>query len=148
MSLTAAIEVSPCETDARALRIKLRVTNPTDRRIAILNPDMGVPSAAARWLYSKDAYQTSLLISFGYLSMSVIDEAGKEVPREPIMSSATPALRPEIELEPGDSFEVVIPIGSFYQLESKKAYRVALDYGDQTLKVSAQTRVTVPGNNQ
>jgi hypothetical protein len=144
MSLTAAIEVYPGETDTGTLRIKLRVTNPSDRRIAILNPDMGVPSAAARWPYSQEAYQTALLISFGYLSMSVIDEAGKEVPREPIMSSATPALRPEIELEPADSFAVVIPIGTFYQLESKKAYRVAIEYGDQKLKVSARTRIIVP----
>jgi len=144
MSLTAAIEVSPGETDARALRIKLRVTNPSDRRIAILNPDMGVPSAAAKWPYSKEAYQTSLLISFGYLSMSVTDEAGKVVPREPIMSSATPALRPPIELGPGDSFEVAIPIGNFYQLESKKAYRVAIEYSNQNLKVLARTRVIVP----
>jgi hypothetical protein len=144
MSLTAAIEVAPGETDARALRIKLRITNPSDRRISILNPDMGVPSAAARWPYSKEAYQTSLLISFGYLAMSVTDEAGKEVPREPIMSSATPALRPPIELGPGDSFAVAIPIGNFYQLESGKAYRVALEYGDQDLKASVRTRVTVP----
>ena len=144
MSLTAAIEVAPGETDARALRIKLRITNPSDRRISILNHDMGVPSAAARWPYSKEAYQTSLLISFGYLAMSVTDEAGKEVPREPIMSSATPALRPPIELGPGDSFAVAIPIGNFYQLESGKAYRVALEYGDQDLKASVRTRVTVP----
>lgn len=144
MALTASIEVSAGETDARALWIKLRITNPSDHRIAILNPDMGVPSAAARWPYSKETYQTSLLISFGYLSMSVTDEAGKEVLREPIMSSATPALRPPIELGPGDSFAVAIPIGSFYQLESKKAYRVAIEYGDQRLKVSARTCVIVP----
>ena len=144
MSLTAAIEVSSGQTDARALRVKLRITNPADRRIAILNPDMGVPSHAMNWPYSKEVYQTSLLISFGYLSMSVTDEAGKELPRQAIMTSATPALRPQLELGPGDSFEVAIPIDSFYQLESKRAYRVALEYGNQDLKVSAQTRVTVP----
>lgn len=144
MSLTAAIEVSAGETDARSLRVKLRITNLADCRIAILNPDMGVPSPAMNWPYSKEVYQTFLLISFGYLSMSVTDEAGKELPRQAFLVSATPALRPEIELGPGDSFEVAIPIGSFYQLESKKAYRVAIEYGDQKLKVSARTRVIVP----
>jgi hypothetical protein len=144
MWLTAAIEVSAGQADARAGRVKLRITNPTDRSIAILNPDMGVPSPAMNWPYSKEAYQTFLLMSFGYLSMSVTDEAGREPPRQEILMSATPALRPPIELGPGDSVDVVIPIGSFYQLESKKAYRVALEYGDQTLKVSAQTRVIVP----
>jgi hypothetical protein len=144
MSLTAAIEVPTGQTDARALRVKLRIANPTGHRVAILNPDMGVPSPAMNWPLSKEIYQTCLLISFGYLSMSVTDEAGKELPRQSIMTSATPALRPPLELGPGDSFEVAIPIGSFYQLESKKAYRVAIEYGDQKLKVSARTRVIVP----
>ena len=144
MSLTAAIEVSADQTDARALRVKLRITNPADRRIAILNPDMGVPSPAMNWPFSKEVYQTSLLISFGYLSMSVTDEAGKELPRQAILTSATPALRPQLELGPGDSLEVAIPIGNFYQLASERPFLVALEYGDQTLKVTAQTRVTVP----
>jgi hypothetical protein len=144
MPLTAAIEVPTGQTDARALRVILRITNPTGPRIAILNPDMGVPSSAMNWPFSNEVYQTALLISFGYLSMAVTDEAGNEVPREAIMTSATPALRPKLELGPGDSFEVAIPIGNFYQLESGKAYRVALEYGEQNLKVSARTRVIVP----
>lgn len=96
------------------------------------------------WPFSKEVYQTFLLLSFGYLSVSVTDEAGKELSRKRIDTSVTPALRPRLELEPGDSFEVAIPIGSFYQLESKRTYRVALEYGDQTMKVSAETRVIVP----
>jgi hypothetical protein len=144
MSLTAAVEVPPGQTDARALRVTLRITNPAGPRVAILNPDMGVPSRAVSWPFSNEVYRTALLISFGYLSMSVTDEAGNEVPREPIMTSATPALRPPLELGPGDSFEVTIPIGTFYQLESRRAYQVALEYGDQKLKVSARTRVIAP----
>lgn len=144
MPLTTAIEVSTGQPDARALRVKLRITNPAGGRISILNPDMGVPSPAMNWPFSKEAYQIFLLISFGYLSISVTDEAGKELLRKAILASATPALRPQLELGPGDSFEVAIPIDSFYQLESKKSYRVALEYGREELKVSAQTRVTVP----
>jgi hypothetical protein len=138
------MEVPAGQTDARALEAKLRIINPTDRRIAILNPDMGVPSPTMNWPYSKDVYQTSLLISFGYLSMSVTDEAGEELQQQAIQTWATPALRPPLDLEPGDSFEVAIPIGNFYQLESGKAYRVALTYGDQDQKISAGTRVIVP----
>jgi len=144
MSLTAAIEVSTDRIDARALGVKLRITNPADRRIAILNPDMGVPSPALNWPYSKEVYQTCLLISFGYLSMSVTEEAGEELPREAIMTSAVPALRPPLELGPGDSFEVAIPLGDFYRLMSGTAYWVALTYGDRSLKVSSRTRVIVP----
>jgi hypothetical protein len=127
------------------LRVKLQIIDSTDRKIAILNADMGVPSAAMKWPYSNEVYQTFLLISFGYLSMLVTDAAGKELPQQTVTAmSATPALRPPIELGPGDSLEVTIPLGSFYQLESRKSYRVAIEYGDPKLKVSAQTHIIVP----
>jgi len=144
MPLTAAIEVSAAQTDVRALRVTLRITNLASTRVTILNPDMGIPSPDMNWPHSREVYQTFLLMSFGYLSMLVTDEARRELPQLVIPTSATPALRPPLELGPGDSFEVAIPIGSFYQLESKKAYRVAIEYGDQKLKVSAATRVIVP----
>lgn len=144
MSLAAAIEVSDRHTDAPALQVRLRITNPEDRKVTILNPDMGVPSPALNWPESNDVYQTFLLTSFGFLSMTVTDEAGNELPLRTFPISATPALRPPVELAPGDSLELVIPVGSFYQLEAKKSYRVAIEYGDHALKVSAGTRFTVP----
>ena len=144
MSLTAAIDVPRGQTDARAFTITLRIGNPTDHSITILNPDMGVPSSALQWPYSKEAYQVWLLMSFRYLSISVTDEAGKELPRHELTMSATPALRPPVELKTGESLEITIPLGTFYELEPKNAYRVALEYGDPTLRVSAQSRVVVP----
>jgi len=144
MSLTAAIEVPAGQPDARALVAKLRITNPSSHKITILNPDMGVPSPDMNWPYSKAVYQIFLLMSFGYLSMSVTDEAGKELPQLVIPTSATPVLRPPIQLGPGDSFEVSIPIGTFYELEPKKAYRMAVEYGDQKPKISARGRWIVP----
>jgi hypothetical protein len=144
MPLIAAIEVSTAQPDSPALRVKLRITNPAGGRVAIHNPDMGVPSPAMNWPFSREVYQTFLLMSFGYLSILVTDEAGRELPRQTIATSATPALKPRLNLGPGDSFEVPIPLDSFYQLQSRTAYRVAIQYGDQDLKVSAETRVTVP----
>ena len=141
MSLTAAIEVSADQTD---VRVTLRITNPASPSVTILNPDMGIPSPDMNWPYSREVYQTFLLMSFGYLSMLVTDEAGRELPQLVIPTSATPALRPPLELGPGDSLEVTIPIGSFYQLELRKTYWVALTYGEQHLKVSARTRIIVP----
>lgn len=142
--LTAIIEVPAGQTEEAAFVVTLRITNHASSRIAVLNPDMGVPAPTMNWPYSNETYQTSLLMSFHYLAMSVTDEAGRELPQQLIQTWATPVLRMKIELEEGDSFKLSIPIGNFYQLESGKAYWVALDYGDQTLKVSARTRVTVP----
>jgi len=144
MALTATIEVPAGQTDPATFVVTLRITNRTGSNIAILNPDMGVPSPAMNWPDSDKTYQTSLLMSFHYLSMSVTDDAGQELPQQISEAWATPILWPKLELAPGDSFELASPIGSFYQLESGRAYWVALEYGDQDLKVSARTRLTAP----
>ena len=144
MPLTTVIEVNPGPPDASGLRVMLRVTNSASGAITILNPDMGIPAAAMRWPYSQAMYQTFLLLSFGFLSMSVTDSAGAELPRQTIATSATPALRPPLVLMEGDSFDIDVPIGSFYRLAPGNIYQVALEYGDKALRVSARTQVVVP----
>src|SRR5215217_2061524 len=141
MLLTADIEVPAGQTDSVTFRVILRIMNQTDRTIAILNSDMGVPSSSMNWPYSNEIYQTSLLISFGYLSISVTNEMGKELPQQAIETWATPVLQPNIEIRPGDSFELVIPIGSFYQLATGRIYLVLIEYGEQDLKVVARANV-------
>jgi hypothetical protein len=144
MPLTATIEVPGEQADAKALRVTLRIANQGEERISILNPDMGVPMPNMDWPWSNETYQTSMLISYGFLSISVTDEEGNEVPQDAIQTWATPVLRPRIELEPGDSFDVTIPISDFYKLASGQSYWAALTYGDKDLKVSARTLVQTP----
>lgn len=122
----------------------LRITNQSDERIVVFNPDVGIPAPTMNWPSANDACQTSISISFGYLSISVTDETGQELPQQAIQTWATPVIQPKLELTPGESFEMAIRIDSFYRLESGRAYWVAIEYGDQELKVSARTRVTVP----
>jgi hypothetical protein len=142
--LRATIEVPAGQTDVGTFRIRLRITNQSNQRIAILNPDMGVPSPAMNWHSSNEAYQTSLLLSYGHLSMSVSDAMGKGLAQQAMPTWATPVLLPKLELEPGGSFELEIPIGSFYQLTSGEKYGVAIEYGDQDQKVQARASVTAP----
>jgi hypothetical protein len=111
----------------------LRITNQSDERIVVFNPDVGIPAPTMNWPSSNDAYQ-----------ISVTDETGQELPQQAIQTWATPVIQPKLELTPDESFEMAIPIDSFYRLESGRAYWVAIEYGDQDLKVSARTRVTVP----
>ena len=144
MSLTAGIEVPPHQTAARAFAVTLRITNPTRRPIAILNPDLGVPSAEMRWRRSQDVYRAAMLISFGFLSLSVTGEAGRAVKQQAIPTWATPVLRPPVELGPRQSLAVDIPLGAFFRLRSGKTYRVAITYGDRGRQVSAQGRVSIP----
>ncbi|MDQ3930116.1 MAG: hypothetical protein M3328_13335 [Chloroflexota bacterium] len=144
MPLTATIEVPGDQADAKALRVILRVTNQGEDKVAVLNPDMGVPMPNMDWPWSVETYRTSLLLSYGFLSISVTDEAGNEVPQDAIQTWVTPVLQPNIELEQGDSFDVPVPIGDFYHLESGKSYDVDLTYGHRDLKVSARSRLTIP----
>ncbi len=144
MPLTAAIEVPAGQTDAKAMQIRLRVSNPGHGSVSILNPDMGVPSPSMNFPYSNEVYQFAMLISFSFVEMSVTDEAGEEVPQDAIATWATPALRPRLELDRGDSFDLAIPIGVFYQLTPKTKYAVSVTYGDKELKVSAEGRINVP----
>lgn len=119
--------------------MKLHIRNTAGNKIIILNPDMGIPSPGMNWPYSKEVYQTFLLLSYGFMSISLINESGQDIPRLDIPIAITPALRPPIELEPNDSFSITIPISNFYQLKSGERYHVAIVYGDQNLKISAQT---------
>lgn len=142
--LTATVEVPTGQTDTAELRITLRITNQSDHTVRVLNPDMGIPAPTMKWPCSHETYQTSMLLSYGYLSISVIDETDRELPQQAIQAWATPVLRPKIELERGDSFELPIPIGRFYRLTSGRTYHVVLEYGDQDLKVVTRTSVTAP----
>jgi hypothetical protein len=85
-----------------------------------------------------------MLISFGFLSLSVTDEAGRAARQEAIPTWATPVLRPPVELGPGQSLAVAIPLGAFFRLRSGKTYRVAITYGDRSLQVSTQQPVPIP----
>jgi hypothetical protein len=142
--LTAIVEVPAGQTNTVEYRLILRVTNQSDSPVSILNPDMGLPAPATKWPWSNETYRTSILMSFGYLSISVTDETSKELPQQVIQTWATPVLRPKIELGRGESFELPVPIGSFYQLESGRTYLVVLEYGDQALKVLTRTSFTAP----
>lgn len=131
-------------SQARAFTVTLRITNPTGRAIAILNPDMGVPSAEMHWPHSQDVYRAAMLISFGFLSLSVADEAGRAVRQEAIPTWATPVLQPPFELLPDQSLALAIPLGAFFRLRSGKTCGVAITYGDRSLQVSAQKPVSIP----
>jgi hypothetical protein len=141
--LVAIIEVPVRQTGA-ALAAILRVTNRSDESVTVFNPDLGSPQADANWPYTEEVYRTSLLLSYGYIELSSTDEAGKELPRNAIETWVTPVSRPRLELAPGESFEVPIPVGAFYRLEPGRKYDIAVRYGDGDRKVSAMgtARVT------
>ena len=95
------------------------------------------------WPYSHATYQTAMLLSFSFLAITVMEQHGQEVAQQPIATWATPALMPKIQLAPGQSIEVAIPIGELYSLRSGRTYEVTVVYGDEELKVRAHALVRV-----
>jgi hypothetical protein len=136
--LTASIDPRTAGADHVAT---LRITNTSDSTLALVNPDMGQPSPEMNWPYSIETYRAALLMSYGYLAVSLAEESGAEVPREPIETWATPILRAPVSLAPGESVEVPIPIGRFFPLEPGGRYLVSAEYGDAALRVGAEAIV-------
>jgi hypothetical protein len=141
--LAATIETPAGREGGGTLDLVLRITNTGENSIALLNPDIGVPSPEMKWPYSKEMYRTSMLISYGYLSISITDANGEEIPQRSISTWATPVLQPKLELAPGRSIELMIPIGELYALEPGCEYEVAIEYGDRESRVAARARIPI-----
>lgn len=143
-SLTATVEPLTGDRQTDELAVDLRIVNVSDSTVEVLNPDVGRPSPQMNWPWSIETYRASLLMSYGYLAVSVSDESGEHVDKEPVETWATPVLRPRLALSPGDSFDVLIPVGRFFPLSPGGKYRVSVQYGDDALKVRAEGIVDVP----
>jgi hypothetical protein len=145
--LRATVEPPAAGGEPDELAVTLRITNASDAAVAVLNPDVGRPSPQMRWPWSVEAYRAALLMSYGYLAVSVTGAAGEPVDRQPVETWATPVLRPRVALAPGDALEVPIPVGRFFPLAPGGTYRLSVDYGDDALKVHADGAVDVPGDD-
>lgn len=126
--VTATIE--PAADPIGEFPIALRIANHTDQPIEVLNPDLGRPAESADWAYSVQAYRAALMVSFGFLTLSVHDDSGNEIEQEPVTTWSTPLVPPPVSIVPGGSLRVVIPIGPFFMLQPETIYRINLHYGD------------------
>lgn len=140
----AQLDVPAGQTDLRGFSVELRITNPTPQAVSILNPDMGVPSPEMNWPMSQEVYRAAMLVSFGYLTMTLTDSAGGVRPQEAVATWATPVLQPPLVLAPGQAVELAIPVGAFYRLESGQRYVLAVEYGEAGSRVAATGALVAP----
>ncbi len=96
-----------------------------------------------KWPYSLETYRASLLMSYGYLTVSVTDEDGEPVEKQPVETWVTPILNSPVTLAPGETLDVPIPLGPFFTLVPGRTYRVSAEYGDNALKVSGEGTLAV-----
>jgi hypothetical protein len=139
--LAATIEPAADGGPEGELPIVLRIVNGSGEPVELANPDMGQPSPQMGWPFSIEAYRASLLISYGYLSVSLIDEWGEEVEPDRVETWATPAMRPPITLAPGESIELIIPVARLFPVSAGTRYRVLVEYGDGAQKVRAERTI-------
>jgi hypothetical protein len=125
-----------------AVALVLHVVNESGAPAEVLNPDLGRPSPQMKWPFSDETYRASLLMSYGYLRVSVIDENGEELEKEPVETFATPALRSPLVLAPGEAVDVVIPLGDFFSLSPGGRYSASVEYG-AGVKVRAECSVAL-----
>jgi len=123
--------------------VALRITNGSGAPVEVLNPDLGRPSPEMNWPYSLETYRASLLMSYAYLTVSVTDEQGQPVEKQPVETWVTPILNSPVALAPGESLDVPIPLGPFFTLAPGSTYRVSAEYGDPALKISGEGALTV-----
>jgi hypothetical protein len=139
--LSARLDVVGGREEPPGLTLLLQVTNRSAAPVSVINPDLGSPPADMSWPASPEIYRASLLLSYGYLAMSVVGDGGRELPLEMIETWVTPIRKPPLELQPGESLGLTVPIGRFFRLESGRAYEVGVQFGEAGRRVEARTRV-------
>jgi hypothetical protein len=144
-SLVATVEQLPSGQRPDDVAVTLRVLNVSGSALEVFNPDLGRPAPQLNWPWSAETYRASLLMSYGYLTVAVFDDSGEQVGQEPIETWATPVLPPPLTLAAGDSFDLLIPVGRFFPLSYGGRYRMLVEYGDNALKVCAESTIDVPG---
>ena len=140
-ALTATVE--PTAEPADETAVVLRIRNETGAPVDVLNPDLGRPAEDRGWPFSVEAYRTAMLMSFGFLTITVRDESGDQLEQEPVSTWSTPFVRPAVSLAPGASMDVVIPLAPFFALVPGAVYGVRVEYGDAS-KVAAEGTVRHP----
>jgi len=129
--------ISPVTEPAGEAPVLLRVVNTCDEHVDLPDPDLGRPADELGWALSLEAYRAAQLVSFGLLTLDVADESGSDAERVPVPTWSTPLVGPPVSLAPGESLDVVIPLGPFFVLAPGTRYRVRVEYGAAT-KVRAE----------
>jgi hypothetical protein len=120
----------------------LRIINEGEKTVSIHNPGNYRPTEG--WEFSREAYNVAVLLSFHFLEMRLSRAGVPLARRETIATRAGHIVGLPVELAPSDELKVSIPLHEFYDLESGATYLLELTYGDDKLRVSAETRFQYP----
>ncbi len=123
--------------------VTFAVSNDTSAEVAVVNPDVGTPSADNGWPFSDETYQIAVLASFHLIELTLTTTAGTAVPSIMPNPWATPILMPPLKLAPGDSFTLRINLSDCFELRQSGRYRLTVRYGDEAVAAQATLELTV-----
>ena len=120
---------------AGGARATLRIIN--DGTAPVLLHNAGNPQPTEGWSHSREAFRVAVLRSFGILALDVTDANGRSVTPRDARTNANYLAGVPLELEPGETFELPVPLAELFELADGTKYTVAIAYGDAATRISA-----------
>lgn len=120
----------------------LRITNRGEKPIFIHKPGSYQPTEG--WEFSIEAYNVAVLLSFHFLEMKLFSADGALVDPNSVRTLADHIVELPLELKSGAELRKLIPLHEFYDLKSGLNYLLELTYGDNDLRVHAESQFQYP----
>lgn len=135
-SLSVLIEPLGQTALGRPLRMRIRLTNDGAHPARIVSPDFGEPPPELDWTGSGETYRLALLISLGWIRLSMRDSEGVDVVHKQPMPWVDPLVGSRT-LAPGEAIALEFDLDAFFTITHPGRYVVAVDYMDETTLVQA-----------
>jgi len=122
--------------------VRMIMVNGFDRDVVIVNPDVGVPPPELDWKASIEAYQISVLMSFGLTRILLKDADGRLVESKGLMPWVTPILGKRT-LQPHDKLVLNFDLNELFVIDLAGLYNVWLRYGDKDVYAEVNMDVEI-----
>jgi hypothetical protein len=118
----------------------MTITNTSNHDLQLPNIEVGNPPPELKWLGSHQAYQAAVLMSFGFLKLTLHDGDGKLVQDRTPMPWVTPTLS-LTTLKPNDHVEMNFDLTELFACTQPGLHTLRVQYGRSELL--AETSVDI-----
>src|SRR5262245_11125730 len=148
--MTTLICTVELKTDTPALSkpiwVRMIVANASDQVVSVVNPDFGRPPPDLHWTGSNEAYSIGVLMSFGFLEITLTDPVGTPVERKSSVPWITPVVG-RLLLQPGESCAFNFDLAELFLPKSAGRYETFVRYGDDAASCNTTMGFDI-GENQ
>ena len=122
--------------------VRMTITNDSDEKVEVANPEVGVPPPNLGWKASNQAYQIALLMSFGLMKIALNDAKGQLVESKGLMPWVTPSMGKRV-LQPHEHLVIDFDLNELFSIESAGVYRLRIRYGDEAIYAEASMNIEI-----